>query len=304
MDLYLLQYLVAVADHGSLLLAAKALGLSPAALTRGVQRLEAHCATAVLDRSTRPARLTEAGRRVVEKARQALAALDGLPAELSAMEKSVEGRVRVGVGPLVADTLLAPVVAEVLRRAPKVTLTARLGHWTDGTDALKLGEADLFLGDVTEALADSMLVARAFPSVPVVMICRVGHPLLRARTIAAADVLRFPLVANTPPPWGVRWLQDLHREARRPVPDAGGLLRVSCDSTALVSTVVRTSDALGFAARPLVAKDVDEGRLAVVPFDTRDLRTNAGTVVVAGRPISRAAALVLEVAHAVATGRT
>lgn len=303
MELHRLQHLIAVADHGSLRLGAQALGLSPAALTRSVQGLEASLGIALLDRSTRPARLTEAGRRVVERARHALAAVDLLREDLLPAGHTIEGRVRLGVGPLVAETLLAPVIAEVLRRAPGVAVTARLGYWTDGTDALKLGKSDLFLGDVTEAMADPTLSARAFPSQPIAMICRPGHPLLRLRTIGAPDVVRHPLVANTPPPWGVRWLQDLYRRARRPVPEPSGLLRVVCDSTALVTTVVRTSDALGFVAHRLVVKDVSEGRLAIVPYDTSGLRTQAGTVLVAGRPTTRATGLVLEVAHAVAEGR-
>ncbi len=303
MELHRLHHLVAVADHGSLRLGAQALGLSPAALTRSVQGLEASLAIPLLDRSTRPARLTEAGRRVVERARHALATMELLREDLRPTSQAIEGRVRVTVGPLVAETLLGPVLTEVLRRAPGVAVTARLGHWTDGTVALKLGQVDLFLGDVTEAMADPTLSARAFPSQPIAMICRPGHPILRLRTIGAADVLRHPLVANTPPPWGVRWLQDLHRRARRPVPEPSGLLRVVCDSTALVTTVVHASDALGFAAHRLVMKEVAESRLAIVPYDTTGLRTQAGTVLVAGRPTTRATGLVLEVAHAVAEGR-
>jgi DNA-binding transcriptional LysR family regulator len=302
MDVRLLRHLVAIADHGSLLAAAGTLGLTPPALTKSVQRLERFLQTSLLDRDRRPARLTEAGHRAVEHGRHVLALVEELPAELRPRDPTVEGRVRVALGPLVADAMLAAIAQEAFRLAPRLRIGADLGHWAHGLELLKLGACDLFLGDVTTASADATLSVRAFPSVAILVFCRAGHPILRERAVTPAAILAYPLAANTPPAWGVRWLQDLHRRARRSVPEPQNLLRVTCDSVAALRSIVAGSDFLGFSARAGIEQDVRSGRLAVVPFATGDLRSNAGSVVVAGRRLSPATRLVREVAHGVADG--
>jgi DNA-binding transcriptional LysR family regulator len=295
-----LQHLVAVADRGSLAAAAKALRLTPAALTKSIQRLERELHAGLLDRRTRPAQLTAAGLKVVDRARHGLGVLDAIPAELRRSTGRIEGRVRVGLGPLVADLMLAQLAAELLARAPAVAITARLGHWKDCLEDLKLGRLDLFLGDVTMAEGDPALVTRPFPSVPIAAFCRAGHPLLAERTPSVARVLEFPLVGNTPPAWGVRWLQAQHRRARRPVPAPDELFQVVCDSIHALRQLVATTDALGFAPASAVREGIVAGRLAIAPLDTGVLRSNAGSVVLAARAPSPAALLLRDAAHALA----
>jgi DNA-binding transcriptional LysR family regulator len=294
------QHLVLVADHGSLALAARSLGLTAAAISKSLQRLERELGTALLDRRTRPAQLTVAGRQAADLARQGLAVLTAIPAELRRPHARAEGRVRVGLGPLVAEQLLAPLAADLLQRAPGVKVTTRLGHWADCLDDLKLGRLDLFLGDLTVAEGDPALVTRPFPSVEIVAFVRSGHPLLSERAPALARVLDLPLVANTPPPWGVRWLQAQHRRARRMVPEADDLFHVVCDSVPALRALVASSDAVGFATPAALRADLDTGRLALAPWDTSGLRSRAGSVVIAARAPSPAARLLRERAHAVA----
>jgi DNA-binding transcriptional LysR family regulator len=63
---------VVLADSGSLQRAAERLFLTPSAVTRQIQRLEAALKTPLLDRRVKPARITREGRAVLERGRQML----------------------------------------------------------------------------------------------------------------------------------------------------------------------------------------------------------------------------------------
>ena len=70
-----LEVFVRTADSGSLSAAARGLGLTPAAASIALKRLETRLGVRLLARSTRSMRLTEEGRRYLDSARLALAAL-------------------------------------------------------------------------------------------------------------------------------------------------------------------------------------------------------------------------------------
>ncbi|MBY8946007.1 LysR family transcriptional regulator [Pseudomonas sp. SH10-3B] len=70
-----LEVFVRTADTGSLSAAARGLGLTPAAASIALKRLETRLGIRLLARSTRSMRLTEEGRRYLDSVREALAAL-------------------------------------------------------------------------------------------------------------------------------------------------------------------------------------------------------------------------------------
>jgi DNA-binding transcriptional LysR family regulator len=63
----------AIADAGSLARAARKLGRSPPALTRALAVIEARAGVRLVERTTRRLALTEAGRRLVDRARALIA---------------------------------------------------------------------------------------------------------------------------------------------------------------------------------------------------------------------------------------
>jgi DNA-binding transcriptional LysR family regulator len=71
-----LRAFVVAVDRGSLSAAARVLGRSPASITRAVASLEDRLGAALLQRTTRSLKLTEAGDRYVVVARRVLADLD------------------------------------------------------------------------------------------------------------------------------------------------------------------------------------------------------------------------------------
>jgi len=72
---------IALAESGSLQRAAERLNLTPSAVTRQVQRLEAALKTSLLDRRVKPGRITREGRAVIDGGRHMLRIMNDLKAQ-------------------------------------------------------------------------------------------------------------------------------------------------------------------------------------------------------------------------------
>ena len=114
MSINALRTLVAIAEYGSFAAAARALNLSQSAVSTQIRTLEAELKAELFDRSKQPPALNEAGKSVIAKARDLIAAYADLRNELQSGD-SVEGRIRLGA---VGSTLtgLMPAVLTVIRR--------------------------------------------------------------------------------------------------------------------------------------------------------------------------------------------
>jgi DNA-binding transcriptional LysR family regulator len=110
-----------VAEKRGFSAAARALGVSPSALSQSVRALEARVGTALLVRTTRTVGLTEAGERLLRRCgpglREAVAAVD----EAARTEDEIVGRLRLSV-PRIAAPFLEPILLRLHRDHPKLTL--------------------------------------------------------------------------------------------------------------------------------------------------------------------------------------
>ena len=110
-----------VAEKRGFSAAARALGVSPSALSQSVRTLEARVGTALLVRTTRTVALTEAGEQLLRRCgpglREAIAAVE----EAGKTEGQIVGRLRLTVPPI-ALPFLEPIVAHLHREHPRLTL--------------------------------------------------------------------------------------------------------------------------------------------------------------------------------------
>lgn len=124
MDLRQLRYFVAVAQHGSISVAAQAVHIAQPALTRQMQALEEELETALFERTTRGVNLTDAGKQLLTDANRLL---DDTAAAKERAKRAGRGEIgHLSIALPVVQTL-APMTAEVLRNyrceVPGISLT-------------------------------------------------------------------------------------------------------------------------------------------------------------------------------------
>lgn len=145
---------VDVVRAGSFSAAARRRAVTPSAVIRQIDALEADLGVVLLIRSTRALVLTDAGRRLNDKAQPLLDQLADTHAEVSAFEGSVSGTLRMACFPTFGKRYVLPVVAALQAEHPdlhvELDLTERLADpVSERLDlVIRMG-----------ALADSTLIA-------------------------------------------------------------------------------------------------------------------------------------------------
>ncbi|NPT53408.1 LysR family transcriptional regulator [Paraburkholderia elongata] len=146
---------VEAAQQGSLSAAGRKMGLTPAAASARLAKLEAVLKTRLFERTTRQLRLTDEGRLYLNCCRQALQSLDDAEAALQAGQGVVRGKVRISATSDFGRNLLMHWLDEFNALYPEVTFALTL------SDSLSnLVQEDIDLAIRFGVPQDSSLVAR------------------------------------------------------------------------------------------------------------------------------------------------
>lgn len=143
-----------VADAGSLSAAGRALGLTPSAVSRTVDRIEARLGVRLLLRTTRLLTLTAEGQSYLAAARRILADLDDAE-QAVADQGAPRGRLRVSAALAHGRLVVVPLLKGFVARYPHILVEISL---TDVVVDVAAGQADVAIR--FGLLADSALTVR------------------------------------------------------------------------------------------------------------------------------------------------
>ena len=97
MELFVMRYVLAVAEHKNFSLAAHACHIGQPALSQQISKLEKKLGVTLFSRSSRGATLTEAGEEFVRRASEILQRTEALLSEMSLYAGLCRGTLNVGV---------------------------------------------------------------------------------------------------------------------------------------------------------------------------------------------------------------
>jgi DNA-binding transcriptional LysR family regulator len=126
MDLRLVESFVEAAKRGGFSTAARALRISPAAVSQNIRRLEDQLGTRLFERTTRQVRLTDDGARFLERCAPALESLKEASVFLAEERDSVEGVLRITATTAFGRQHVLPLLPDFLSRYPKVDFDIQL----------------------------------------------------------------------------------------------------------------------------------------------------------------------------------
>jgi DNA-binding transcriptional LysR family regulator len=235
--------------------AAKAAGLTPAAVSRSVARLESQLGARLFVRTTRTVRLTEAGRRYYDQCRQALGQLAEAERELSGQQQRPAGLVRASLPTPYGHCRVLPLIPAFAQRYPDIELDLQLTNRNvdivdEGFDLAIRGRTPPDSGLVARRLEDAELVVVAAPS----YLRRRKRPRSE-HDLAALSCIQFLLPRNGQP---VPWL--LRRDGHDFEWPTQGPLRCADEILATV-TLVRAGAGVLQTYRFIVEQDLRDGTL-------------------------------------------
>ncbi len=179
-----LRTFVEVVDSGGFNRAARRLGLSKSIVSRRISRIEADLGTRLISRTTRGIGPTEAGLEFKLRCERILAELDEAREAVAHQAGEAVGRLRLSVPLSFGVRHVAPVLAELVRRHPRLELDV---SFSDRLVDL-VGErydAAIRIG----TLRDSSLVARRIAGVRAVIVASPGYIARHGRPETPADLL-------------------------------------------------------------------------------------------------------------------
>ncbi len=116
------EYILAVLQEGGISAAAQKLYISQPALSQSIKNIEVELNAQIFLRGTSPLRLTYAGEKVAEIARQYIMLDLNLKNIIADINKEVSGTFRFGTSKGIGDTLLPKLVPSYIREYPQVDL--------------------------------------------------------------------------------------------------------------------------------------------------------------------------------------
>jgi DNA-binding transcriptional LysR family regulator len=253
-DTQFLRTFVTVVDNGSMAAAARLLNITPAAVAQQIHSLERQVGAPLIARAGRTVSVTEAGTRILERARAMLRDVADLRAV--ATDDGTSGELRLGAGTTALTGILPDILMRTVARFPQISVFIKPGYSVDLHRAVESGELDAAI--VLEA--------------PFALHKTCGWELLREEplvvlapeSMAGCDphelLATQPLIRYDRNQWGGHQVDEYLRMARiKP--------RERCELNALNAIAVMVDRGLGVSLVPDWARPWPEGlRLVRIPL--------------------------------------
>ncbi|WP_131104066.1 LysR family transcriptional regulator [Ornithinimicrobium sufpigmenti] len=200
-----LRVMRAIAEQGSFTAAANSLGYTQPAISQMVRRLEQRTGTALVERSGRTVRLTEAGSLLADRATDILDRIEKAQAEVSAIAGLQAGRVRLMAFPSSSATLVPRALAGLRASHPAVTVQFSEAEPPESLAALRSGDVDLavafsYEGNDPGRGVDDLSGLDVFDVLtdPVMLVLPKDHELAAQDAVELADLEAEQWIAGCP----------------------------------------------------------------------------------------------------------
>lgn len=262
-----LDYLVAVAEHGTVTAAANALHLSQSTVSTAIADLEHILKISLFVRHPRGLSLTRDGEMVLAEARRLLREAASLERRAADLRGELAGELHIGCYTTIAPMLLPAVVTEFMLRYPAVEV-----NFSEGSQNALLEEMDQGKSDVAvmyayrfrDRLSDLGHTATRLTSVPPYVLLHPEHRLAQADSVALRDLADEPYILFDLEPGGQYFLSVFDAEGvqpdirfRTPNPELVRCLVARGAGYSLLSQRPKTN--VSYEGLPYVAKELTAG---------------------------------------------
>ncbi|WP_048441018.1 LysR family transcriptional regulator [Caenimonas sp. SL110] len=191
-----------VAQTGSFASAARELGLVPSAVTYRIRQIEDALDVLLFDRSSRQARLTDAGTELLREGARLLQEMDAVANRVKRVATGWESQLTIAADTVIACGVVMELAQAFFELAPTTRLRLRDESLAGTLEAVASGQADLALGIAVETATFPDVQSAMLGDLPFIYVVAPHHPLaavegpladqllLKHRAIAVADSVR------------------------------------------------------------------------------------------------------------------
>jgi DNA-binding transcriptional LysR family regulator len=246
------------AESGTFTAAALAAGVTPAAVSRSISRLEKRLGVRLFVRSTRSVRLTDGGKAYFEQCRGALNQLVEAERQVTGEQVEPAGTLRISSPTTYAHHRLLPLLPAFRAKYPLIRVEVHISNRN-----VDLHNENFDCAVRVRPQPDSTTVARLLENAPLVLVASPVYLKLRAAPKTLADLERHDCIQFELPSSGraIGWLFDENGEERE-IFLAGNY---TCAEDVLGGvTLAKAGAGLFQSYRFVVEKDLADGSLVEV----------------------------------------
>ena len=183
-----LALLQAVEQSGSFAAAARELGLVPSAVTYRIRQLEDALDVLLFDRSSRQAKLTDAGAELLREGARLLNEIDAIAHRVKRVATGWETQLTIAVDAVISCSVVMELAQAFYAMKPTTRLRLRDESLSGTLEAVTSGQADLALGVMLEPGTSSGILSKELGELLFVYAVAPHHPLAAAKEIGRAHV--------------------------------------------------------------------------------------------------------------------
>ena len=242
MDFRDLKYFEVIAEEGNLGRAAERLHRTQPALTKCIDRLEEDLGARLFEKDGRGMRLTAAGEVLVRRTRQMAIMVEETAREMQDYAGGLQGTVRIGCVPTLAEHLMPAVFEQLLLEAPAIAVNLVVGMNDNLLAGLRDGEIDLVVGPVLDT--DPDMTCEQIAEDTVVVMASESHPIFDGPcTLARLLDYKWMLPARTVA--SRQWLDQTFERHGLPRPQ----VQIEPNVLNAILPILERTSLLGFVTR-------------------------------------------------------
>ena len=165
---------------GSMAAAARELGVVPSALTYRIRQVEDALDVLLFDRSSRQARLTEAGKELLREGNRLMVELDAVANRVKRVATGWEPQLTLAVDSAMSRTTVMELCEAFFAMEPPTRLRIREEALSGTLEALTSGQADLAIGIPLEPTLNKSVQSKPLGSLSFIYAVAPHHPLAQA----------------------------------------------------------------------------------------------------------------------------
>jgi DNA-binding transcriptional LysR family regulator len=190
-----LHYIEAVAEHGSIQGAARAIGISASAIDRQIKLVEDRLGVRLFDRQTRGMQLSPAGEMFVLLAQRWRADETRIQSDVKRMQGVDFGHIRLATMDSLVNGVIPHFLDVISRNYPRVRVDVDVATPDEAGEQLESGRCDLVLCFNLPRQRDTHLIWS--DDLPLYCILAPTHALAKQQSVSLADVRKHAIVVQS-----------------------------------------------------------------------------------------------------------
>lgn len=162
-----IHYLLAIAEHGTFMAAARAENISQPALSNRIKRLESQLGVRLIDRGRHGATINKFGMLVLRHARTLDSILDRVVEEVELERQGLLGPLVIGCTPVAATQLVPTAISEIAKSDKRIVISVIEEEDEPLLEKLKSGQIEIALGGVGSRRQPAEIIQEQLAQFPV-----------------------------------------------------------------------------------------------------------------------------------------